>query len=291
MDNPQPHSCSRSGIDQQTMGYVNFYNLKYFTMKRLFLLVAYTFLFSFVSIAADEIIQPGQTVDWYPGTVPYLVDKDIIIEAGATLNIKPGCSIILSSLKQILLKKNSKIVIDQSQIGIMNWWKGFRFDNSNLQGTDKPGVVIIKNESLIQGAMVVFQTSTYIAGGGVIASNSKFENNRKIMIMGPHTYNGGMNSCSFVNCDFYTTQCCLTENDVWFNLIGVKNIRFTGCRFMNHNNNIASVTAIRASNTRITIEQSTYMNGNPNRRSVFSGFPAIASNSNYAIEITNNISD
>jgi len=68
-----------------------------------------------------------------------------------------------------------------------------------------------------------------------------------------------------------------------FTFINVDNVNFLGCTFRNGCSRTRH--AIKATNTRITIDQSNQ------RRGLFSGFPGDESGDKYAIEITNNTSN
>ena len=251
-------------------------------MKKFILLI--TIMVISILAGAQFVVTSHQTVTWNPqNPPPSSVEDGIEIHEGATLYID-GCTLEIkggSNPKSIILRKNARLYIENSVIkGKDGLWAGIQFSHPSIQPPDVPGYVQISN-SVISNTSIVFHSTQ--PGGGVLAANTAFENNAKIMQMQYHIYSTGRNICRFVNCDFYTQGCMGNNVITFFDYLNVDNVNFVGCTFRNG----CSITkhAIKADNTRITIDQSNQ------RRGLFSGFPGDESGQFYAIDITNNPSD
>jgi len=172
------------------------------------------FAFTIQVNAQDYTIQANTVVTWGTGGIPVpvidITNKNIVIEAGATLNIN-STTVTMSAGKTFNIYKNAKIIIDNSIIN--GSWAGFRYYNYSINYPDIPGCVLIKNNSTISGADYVFQNVGGTASGGIIASYSNFIDNESITnLMGsvndPFVYGKkAYSQCVFKNCDFYNTGC------------------------------------------------------------------------------------
>jgi hypothetical protein len=261
------------------------FQLKTITMKKFILLIT-TMVISIITVAQDvEIYSYQGIVEWnLQNPPPCLKNKKIILHDGAILRVT-DLTLEMSSNKAIELKENSQLIIDNTTITLDlttgNMWTGIRFAHGGLGFPDKPGFVRIQNNSSIEFAETVFRYKTHV-GGGVLATNSRFMQNGRVMEMVNHTYTSGHNFCRFVDCDFYNTSCHGTEHE-YFLFNNVNNVNFLGCTFRNGCPGVRR--AIKATNSGIIIGESNQ------RRSLFSGFPGDASGQEYAIDITNQTSN
>lgn len=151
-------------------------------MKKLTLILVLTFMCITIN-AQDVIIPSNTTVTWGTGGIPVpSFTGNLILEPGAILLIVDATVWMDNGSCIIILKKNSKLIVDHSKITSIGRWHGISYDNSgiNISANDIPGCFISKEKSVISNADIVFSMNNSYFGGGVIASNTEFANNEQI---------------------------------------------------------------------------------------------------------------
>ncbi|MCX6234590.1 MAG: S8 family serine peptidase [Bacteroidetes bacterium] len=184
-------------------------------------------------------IYNGQNITW---TDTVYVRNYINIQPGGRLTIKSFVG--FNSNARVDVQKGAKLIIDGGHLsGPFNslWW-GIEVwgDPKQVQDTIHQGMVIIKNNGIIENARIGIETdnskSSPSKGGGIIICNKAVFKNNIIAVLFKEYKNE--NISLFNKCDFITTQE-LNEGakfDCFVELNGVNGINFMGCSFENTRN-------------------------------------------------------
>lgn len=199
---------------------------------------------------ADNCTEVEPTLFIASGTNPIwdnlkLLNRNVEIETGATLTIT--CEVRMAKDLRFVVQRGAKLIVDGGTI--TNLCPDTRWGGINVHGNaskeqpdpfgvltaDDAGVVIIKNNSLIENAGTAISTTapglTYpdqVArwGGLIYAENSDFIGNRRVAEFMKYDF---PNKSKFINCTMEADGVGYAGVTIW----DTDNVTFNRCRFYN----------------------------------------------------------
>ncbi len=199
---------------------------------------------------ADNCTEVEPTLFIASGTNPVwddlkLLNRNVEIEAGATLTIT--CEVRMAKDLRFIVQRGAKLIVDGGII--TNLCPDTRWGGINVHGNaskeqsdpfgvltaDDAGVVIIKNNSLIENAGTAMSTTApglaypdQVArwGGLIYAENSDFIGNKRVAEFMKYDF---PNKSKFINCTMDGAGVGYAGATIW----DTDNITFENCRFYN----------------------------------------------------------
>ena len=114
----------------------------------------------------DVIINNGENITWQDEDK--IIVKDIIVQTGGKLTIKN--KVFLSPNSHIIVEKGAKLVLDGGTLTSCDEWQGIivkgnstaeQPDPNGMPGPNQAGIVITKNNSIIENAHIGISTNYY----------------------------------------------------------------------------------------------------------------------------------
>jgi hypothetical protein len=204
--------------------------------------------------SSDIVIESGTSISWDNARI---VEKDIIVEAGAELTI--SCKVVFSEDTEINVEPGGRLVIDGGHLttqhnscGSRYFWNGIDVigDPSIVQNQNSQAYVELKNGAIIENAKNAISTgddgNANYSGGIVSAKNSVFRNNDRHIEFLEYTFDNTsyFEECLFIYDDEFFPNNVLPKYGV--TLYKNKGVTFRDCEFSSEydNDNYIGVYAV-----------------------------------------------
>ena len=248
--------CSNNILGAGKVGGVHGYHLSPLQLGRMHRSLAFSGIRNYACGLGEYAFEINQDEVWDFNIKFY---QDIIVKSGVTLTIK--CHLEMTDFTKIIIERGARLVVDSATItnGCDGQWGGIEvwgnadkmqpalsavLDGSYPASSEDQGVVIIKNESLIENAANAVTLSKRDCGeacldldytGGVVyAENSQFYNNKRTAEFIKYTIDESISR--FLACEIIIDDNYLTTVNPPFSQITnweVEDVLIVNCTFKN----------------------------------------------------------